>query len=105
MLLHLLLLAFLSPVRADQGCVALLEHPAPSVLMAPPPSRKALSPDQSFSAYFSDLLQETILGTEELLVYKKNLEEGRIVNPITDHLALMRDGAWVASGLARKAYR
>ena len=52
--------------------------------------RSELSPDQKFQAYFSDLLDETVLGTEELRAYIKTLEEGRIENPVTDRVALLK---------------
>ena len=53
------------------------------------------TPDQKFAAYFSELLEEGVLGTEELAAYLGHLEAGEIDNPVTEEVALSNWGAGV----------
>ena len=88
-LLCALFLSVILPARGESDdCARLL-------MASPPAPRRVLTADQEFQAYMRDLLVELMLETEDLLPFKAALEEGRIINPVTEKVILRNAEAWI----------
>ena len=69
----------LSARAADSDCARLL---APSFQSREPGT------EQKFRAYMENLLEEAVLGYDELKSFSKTLEEGVLANPVTEEVGL-----------------
>ena len=89
-ILFVLLTGLSFPARtADSDCARLL---------APSFQSRELSTTQKFRAYMEDLLEEAVLGYDELNSFTKALEEGVPANPMTKEVGLRNYKADVHRG-------
>ena len=79
----------LSAWAADSDCARLL---------APSFQSRELSTEEKFRAYMENLLEDAVLGYDELKSFAKALEEGTLANPVTEEVGLRNYEADVHRG-------